>query len=137
MPNINYRIDDVDLQAEIKKLLNDYGDEVTLLMNEELDQLAKEAKKKITSNSRKAVKGSRYYRGWAIDKTDTAKLFKSYTLFNKNQPSLTHLLEFGHDVVRKGRKVGRAGPHPHIAPVNDWIVSELPKRIKRLIEEIK
>lgn len=56
-----------------------------------------------------------YAKGW---KTYTHRKalkggFVSATVANKNEPSLTHLIEFGHRLVRHGTVYGRVRPHRH------------------------
>ena len=60
-------------------------------------------------------------------------------VYNASQPSLTHLLENGHDVISHGVKVGRARAIPHIKPVEEetkqyfeeLIVDEIERRLSQ------
>lgn len=56
-----------------------------------------------------------YRKGWKVynHRRSLKSGFVSATVANKNEPSLTHLIEFGHRIVMKGRVLGRVPPHPH------------------------
>lgn len=56
----------------------------------------------------------KYNRGWRVKKEKDGAI-----VYNASQPSLTHLLENGHDVISHGVKVGRARAIPHIKPVEE------------------
>lgn len=58
--------------------------------------------------------GRKYNHGWAIQREEFAAI-----VYQKAQPTLTHLLEYGHDVIVNGRKVGEARAIPHIEPANE------------------
>ncbi len=56
-----------------------------------------------------------YAKGWKVYNHRRALKngFVSATVANKNEPSLAHLVEFGHRIVMKGTVYGRVKPHPH------------------------
>lgn len=138
MANSNYSIDNVDLTAAIGDLLKEYGDQVAAIVNDEVEEFAKEGKKRLTRMSKAKVNGKRYATGWAINVEKYAGgFYKVVTLYNKKQPGLTQLLEFGHPIIKNGVKVGQANAFSHIAPVNDWVVREFPKLIERKIKNLK
>lgn len=138
MANSNYSIDSVDLSAAIGDLLKEYGDQVTAVMNDEVEQFAKEGQKRLQRMSKAKVNGKRYAGGWAIHvEKYAAGFFKSCTLYNKKQAGLTQLLEFGHPIIKNGVKVGQARAFQHIAPVNDWVVRDFPKLIEQKIKNLK
>lgn len=74
----------------------------------------------------------KYQRGWKVKKEKDGAI-----VYNAAQPSLTHLLENGHDVISHGVKVGRARAIPHIKPVEEetkryfeeLIVDEIERRL--------
>lgn len=47
---------------------------------------------------------------------------------------LTHLLEKGHDIVRNGRRVGRAAAYPHWADAEEFAKERLEELIRQGIE---
>lgn len=71
---------------------------------------AQEAVKDLKKMSPKRRAG-KYAKGWKAKKQDNG-----YIVYNGVLPGYTQLLEKGHDIVRNGKKVGRAKAYPHIAP---------------------
>lgn len=49
-------------------------------------------------------------------------------------PMLTHLLEHGHAIVKRGFKVGQTQPFPHWSAGQEYIAEKLPQRIAELVE---
>ena len=78
-------------------------------------------------------KRKHYWRGWAKDrkKLDHGLGGVFVVLYNKSKPTLTHLLENGHDLVRGGKKneggekVGWVEAIPHIGKVKRRAVARL------------
>lgn len=66
-------------------------------------------------------KGNKYRRGWK-------KVIKQYSyglveakVWNEKHYRLTHLLEFGHALVKGGRQIGDVEAKEHIKPINDKV----------------
>lgn len=108
-----------DVAVEIKAILDGYEKEVQEAAEAEMQKIAKEAAQKLKQASPKNT--GKYARGWTVKKDG-----KTYTVYNKNKPGLTHLLEKGHAKV----KGGRVPAQEHIKPVEDWAVDEVMKRIE-------
>ena len=69
-------------------------------------------------------RGGRHYKdGWAVKRNPATlpTLPDTYTIFNRDKPGLTHLLEHGHQLKIKGKAVGDVGPVPHIAIVREAV----------------
>lgn len=129
-------IGSVDLQRELGALLEQYGQEVASIMNEEAEAVAKEAKKRLAKESKQFNGTGKYASGWKIKKEKLlggTSVF--FTIYNAKRGSLVHLLEKGHPIVSNGRRVGSASAFPHVRTVNDWIASELPKRIRNKLNK--
>ena len=99
------------------------------------DEVGKEAVKKLRDTSPVNEKGKhsgRYAKGWTYEK-------KSYrgravgVVRNKTDPQLTHLLEYGHPLVRNGKVVGNSPAKPHIKDVADWCAEEIDKKLTKKI----
>lgn len=116
-----------DLSDQIMEALREYGDEAEKAVREVVPEVAKEAAKKLRSESPKNT--GKYRKGW-MAKVENARLGVSATVYNKAKPGLAHLLEYGH-VKRNG---GRTRPNPHIAPVNDWAEEEALKKIEEALK---
>ena len=115
---------------------------VTAQMNELLDQVNKEveesAKKNIKAVAKESVaklkntspmKTGSYAKGWGTKKKGDMDV----VVHNRTDYQLTHLLENGHVIRNKKGTYGRTHGIKHIAPVEEWAVDELPRRI---IEDI-
>ncbi len=121
----------IDLSKEINSILNDYAKGVDKAVIEAEDEVAAEAIKKLKSTSPKKKKGKKaghYAKSWAVDKK--SKQQYAQTIIHNKDYQLTHLLENGHDIVRNGKVVGHAEAHPHIKPVEEWVKTEMVKKLE-------
>ena len=73
-------------------------------------------------------KGKRYAKGWRVKKEN-----KIYYVYQEAQPSLTHLLNNGHDIIKNGVKVGRAAGDNHIGKAEETAKREF---VEETIKEI-
>lgn len=94
------------------------GIEVDIDMDSIIEKYGKQAAEYLRTNpSNPKIKEHRktkeYFSTWRY-RYD--KGIKTATVYNKQNGSLTYLLEKGHFIVNKKGGVGRAAPHPHIAP---------------------
>ncbi len=115
----------MDLVAEeIQNELQTYSDQLTEEVEEKIQTIANECKKNVAEKSPK--KTGKYAKGWAITK-EKKRLFTVYTIYNKNEPSLTHLLENGHIIRNKkdGKTYGRSKAFPHIEPAEKEAIKEM------------
>ena len=120
------------LSAEINKILTEYGNEV----QENVDDAAR----RVTKAGAKAVRGNaqstfrigngekNYAKGWT-SKFETGRLSAQGIIYNKDLPGLPHLLEHGHANRNGGRTAGRE----HIAPVEQKIIEDFEKAVKKAI----
>ena len=79
-------------------------------------------------------RAGKYAKGWKAKKQDNG-----YIVYNGVLPGYTQLLEKGHDVVKNGKKVGRARASPHIKPAEvagEYIFEqEVRKEIERRLSK--
>lgn len=71
----------------------------------------------------------KYAKGWSMRTNEMG-----ITIYNKSMPGLTFLLEFGHDVMRNGAKVGRTKAYPHIKPAEEEGIAEFEEAVIREME---
>ena len=115
-----------DFQAEIQKILCNYGDNLTEQTKKAVTKVAEIAKKEIQAGS--PVRTGKYRSGWKV-KTDAASRLRTETvIYNRSKAQLTHLLEKGH-ALRQG---GRAPAYPHIRPAEEHAI----KNIEEAMEQI-
>ena len=113
------------LSDEIMDALEEYREMTDEVVQTAVDTVSKETKKIVQAGS--PVQTGGYQKGWAVKKTSAKAGQVSITVYNRKQPGLTHLLEKGH--AKRGG--GRVAGQPHIAPAEQYAVSELENKIKR------
>ena len=113
--------------AQMKELLDEIDKDVENSAKKNIQQVAKESRQKLRNTS--PVKTGSYARGWVVKREGDMDVI----VHNKTDYQLTHLLENGHVIRNKKGTYGRTHPIKHIAPVEEWAVDELPRRI---IEDI-
>lgn len=120
---------DFNLERAVKDILQDYSVEVSKAAAEAVQEVTKEATKKLRQTSPK--RKGRYAKGWAskVEKTTTTV---DATVYGKTGTyQIAHLLEHGHARRGGGRNVGGI---EHIKPVEEWAISEVEKRIREKVE---
>ena len=115
-----------DIGKEIALILKDYTIEVERTLEKEAARIATETAKELRSTSPRSKKTGRHYAdGWTKKKTPEGQV-----VYNKNKPSLTHLLEKGHAKVGGDRVAGT----PHIEPAEKRAIQDFENSVIREIE---
>lgn len=126
---------DIDLAAELEKILDEYKLDVIDDVDKAAFATAKLGVKELKEKSPKSnkAKGGAYAKSWGYTKEKMPFGYTSYVIRNRKHYQLTHLLENGHLIKNKYGSYGRTKPIPHIKPV-EIIVQEnfLDNLIKRL-----
>lgn len=117
------------LTAAIDDALSKYTVTVSEELDQAIDQVSKEAVKRLKETSPKGRGRGFYAKSWTMKKTKKRLQVESVVYSKKY--SLTHLLENGHPIVRNGKVVGRAKAEPHIGKVNDYVQEEIIKILQR------
>lgn len=105
-------------------------------MQQVFDEVGKEAVKTLKATSPVNEKGKhsgRYAKGWTYEKGKKYRGKAVGVVRNKTDPQLTHILEYGHPLVRNGKVVGNVDAKEHIRPVADWCSKEIEKRLSKKI----
>lgn len=106
-----------------------YYPQVVEVTTQVIDEVSKEAVKKLRQESPKGSKG-KYARGWTR-KVETGRMTVGATVYGKTGTyQLAHLLEHGH--AKRGG--GRTSAIVHIKPVEEWAVDEAYSRIMHRLE---
>jgi len=122
-----------DLSRAVATVLEEYQESVIETVQRVTNEVAKEGLSKVKAASPvsgKSPKRSAYRSGWS-KKVIVDRMGASAIIYNGKYPGLVHLLEKGH-ALRQG---GRSRAFPHVAPVEEWMNSELQKRIKEAIQK--
>lgn len=119
----------------INDILVGYCDDIYDMIVAEAEDITKEARKMVRANSpinkKRTKKRGRYKRGWSIKKNNSSGHIE-YTIYNKTDWQLTHLLENGHS----DKYGGFVKAKPHIKPVHDWCEKEYYKRVVDGIKKV-
>lgn len=120
----------------ITEQLAAFGVQIDDSVQEVFDEVGQEAVKQLREKSPKSETSPRrgqYAKGWRYERGKKVKGVTMSYVRNKTDPQLTHLLEFGHPIVKNGQVVGNAEAKPHIAEVANWVAEEANKRIQQKI----
>lgn len=118
---------------ELQKELTDFGGEMIFVVQKASKEVAAEAVERLKSSSprskgKSSYKGGHYATKWTSESDRAGKTDTSTIVYNKKPTyRLTHLLEHGW-VSRSGKRVPG---QEHIAPVDEWVQSEIVKAIER------
>ncbi len=123
------------LAKTIQEELMNVGVQVSDEMQEVFDEIGKEAAKKLRETSpvnERSPQSGRYAKGWTYERGKRTRNWKcSGIVRNKTDPQLTHLLEYGHPIVRNGEVVGNFDGITHIANVAEWCAEEIDNRLAK------
>lgn len=109
--------------AQMTQLLDQVNKDVEKSAKTNIQKVAKEAAQKLKNTS--PQKSGAYARGWRTKRMGEMDV----VTYNATMPGLAHLLENGHVIRNKKGTYGRTRGIKHIAPVEEWAVDELPRRI--------
>lgn len=124
------------LAKTIQEELQSIGVAVDDGMQEVFDEVGKEAVKKLKKTSPVNPKGKqsgRYAKGWTYEKGKKYRGKAVGVVRNKTDPQLTHILEYGHPLVRNGKVVGNVEAREHIRPVAEWVAEEIENKLTKKI----
>ena len=109
--------------AQMNDLLDEIDKDIQNSAKRNIDRVAKESVQKLRNTSPR--KTGSYAKGWGTKKEGDMDV----VVHNRTDYQLTHLLENGHIIRNKKGTYGRTRGIKHIAPVEEWAVDELPRRI--------
>ena len=112
------------LDAEIKKILDEYGDEVYMNLNVITKAIGQKGTAALKNESKATFDGDKYYKGWGYT-VEQGRLSTKVIIHNKKLPGLPHLLEYGHAKVKGGRVEGRV----HIATVEEKLIRDYEREV--------
>ena len=118
-----------NLDEEIKKELENFNVEVVRATNESIKEAAREATRTLKKGGPYKNRTGKYARDWTTGQREKNKSVievQGYTVYNKKNYQLTHLLEHGH----QSRNGGRVKEFAHIAPVNEQIGEMIVSKIE-------
>ncbi|MDR1014737.1 MAG: HK97 gp10 family phage protein [Coriobacteriales bacterium] len=115
------------LAAAVDAVLREYGYALAGALDDAANRAALECASEVSAASPRRT--GRYAGSWTYEKSDRGNGHVA-TVYNRNRPQLTHLLEHGH--MKRGG-TGRVPGVPHIAPAADRCAEEFPRRAAEAI----
>lgn len=128
-----------NLTEVVMGIFEEYKNEVDEVTAEVIDEVSKECVNDLKQASpvKKGRSGGKYKRGWKRTYTKNV-LGEKIVAIHNTQYQLTHLLEYGHDLVSKdGTVYGRARAIPHIEPVEQKTIAKYEEELARKLNAIK
>ena len=114
----------MNLDAQVRNILDEYAGGITEAVKTAVPKVARQTAKKVKASSPK--RSGKYAKGWA-SKTEQTRYGADAVVYGKHGTyQLAHLLEFGHAKRNGGRVAGQV----HIAPAEEWAVTELEKAVR-------
>ena len=116
------------LEITIQGELAAYSDEVAEDIRKKVKTVAKETVAALKATSPRDT--GEYARGWSYRVEFESREDIRMRIYNRTEPQLTHLLEYGHDKVNGGRVEGR----PHIRPAEQEAEKKLEGAVKVVVK---
>lgn len=126
------------MKDNISKLINDELQNYTNSLKDSIDsiveKISEEALEVVKSRSpaRKGHREKKYKEGWIIKK-EYKKSGTRYRIYNKTNPHLTHLLEYGHVKANKYGSHGFVSGKPHVEPTAKEFGKKFYEEVKRTL----
>lgn len=126
-----------DLGDEIKKIIQQYGEDLTRDIDEAGKKVSDKGKQALRNESAAlfSSRGMRqkYAKGWRVV-AEPDRLYISYEIYNASQPTLTHLLENGHEMRGWAEGKPRFPGRPHIDPVAEELSEDFEEEVLNAIQ---
>lgn len=91
-------------------------------------EVAEETCKDLESSAPR--RAGKYRKSFKVDETSAM----SAVVRSEKHYRLTHLLEFGHDIIKNGKRVGRTKAYPHWEKSEEKNIREFDRRVAEEIE---
>lgn len=133
------KVDYNSLSEEIQNQLKTFGTALNREINEGLKEVAEKTAETLRQGGPYNKRSGKYTRDWDVKlrsrSYSSVTMTEEYTVYNKKNYQLTHLLEKGH-VSRNGSRVR---PFEHIKPAEElaeqMAISEVNKAVRRAAGE--
>lgn len=110
----------------VGSILEEYNDEVAKACYVATDETCDWVVEQLKTAGK--FKGNKYRRGWKKYISQKSYGAVEAKVWNAKHYRLTHLLEFGHELVKGGRQIGDVGAFEHIKPINDKVPEMFQKK---------
>lgn len=113
------------IEIQLSEILHEYTEELGRKAEGIFKDIGKETSSDLKTTSPTGPHRKHYKSGWTY-KTEGSGLETKVVIYNKSKPSLTHLLENGHEVYPRGH----VDAIPHIEPAQRKATEELIEKLK-------
>ena len=118
----------IDLASAVNDVLEEYGKEIETTVAKIIPDVAEDTARQLNTTSPSLT--GEYASGWTETKTTSSLGKVTVNVYNEKKPTLTHLLEYGHALVRGGRTVGNVRARKHIQSRSDYAEEQLMKKVE-------
>lgn len=118
--------------TDFEKAVNDILKAEIGLVNDKVREIAGKVAKETVQDLKSSapIRTGKYRKSFRITESE----YGTPIVHSKKHYRLTHLLEFGHDIIKNGVRVGRTKGVNHWANAEEKGIREFEKRIKEAIE---
>lgn len=113
--------------SAVNDILSEFREVTQEALKEATDEVAKETKARLKATS--PSRTGKYAKSWTYSTKKNGNAYGKVIYSKEPSYRLTHLLEYGHALVRGGRTVGRAKAHPHISKAEQQAIDEFERRL--------
>lgn len=113
-----------DVKQQLAEILKEYGDEIRESVKEAVDDSSKKTNQRLRTSG--PLLTGRYRRGWTVTGVEETWKGVEVTVYNRNKPRLTHILNDGW-TMRNGRRHKGDG---HIDNVEEYAQELLIKEVE-------
>lgn len=129
-----------DFDSTVKKVLLDWNRDLGIKINKKAESVSREAAKMLRKGGPYKERTRKYTRDWSSKLNPngyryTRGHYDVYTVYNKKNYRLTHLLENGHRIISHGHARGRTTKaFVHIRPVADFCETKMINEVEEVIK---
>lgn len=118
--------------TDFEKAVNDILKAEIGLVNDKVREIASKVAKETVQDLKSSApsRTGKYRKSFGVTESE----YGTPVVRSKKHYRLTHLLEFGHDIIKNGVRVGRTKGVNHWANAEEKGIREFKKRIKEAIE---
>lgn len=117
-------------------ILSDYRDEVTGATLSVVEAVGRRTTDAVKQNISSAGIGGTKYKNSIRLKVNRGRMISRATIYSERHYRLTHLLEYGHNVVLHGKVVGTTRAFPHWQKAEETANKTLESEIKRVVQKL-